>query len=46
MGFARRFGSRAIFMHGGKIWEQGQASEMLARPKTRELETFLNAVLH
>jgi polar amino acid transport system ATP-binding protein len=46
MGFARRFGSRAIFMHGGKIWEQGLASEMLARPKTRELETFLNAVLH
>ena len=46
MGFARRFGSRALFMHGGKVWEQGPASEMLARPQTPELETFLNAVLH
>jgi polar amino acid transport system ATP-binding protein len=46
MGFARRFGSRVIFMHGGKIWEQGPAADVLARPKTRELETFLNAVLH
>jgi polar amino acid transport system ATP-binding protein len=46
MGFARRFGSRALFMHNGKVWEQGAASEMLARPKTPELETFLNAVLH
>jgi polar amino acid transport system ATP-binding protein len=46
MGFARRFGSRVIFMHGGRIWEQGPASEVLAHPKTRELETFLNAVLH
>jgi polar amino acid transport system ATP-binding protein len=46
MGFARRFGSRALFMHNGKVWEQGAASDMLARPKTPELETFLNAVLH
>jgi len=46
MGFARRFGSRVIFMHGGKIWEEGPAADVLAKPKTRELETFLNAVLH
>ena len=46
MGFARRFGSRALFMHNGKVWEQGAASDMLARPKTPELETFLSAVLH
>jgi polar amino acid transport system ATP-binding protein len=46
MGFARRVGSRAIFMHHGRIWEQGNASEMLARPSTPELETFLGAVLH
>ena len=46
MGFARRFSSRVIFMHSGEIWEQGPASDVLARPKTRELETFLNAVLH
>lgn len=46
MGFARRVGSRAIFMHRGKIWEDGSASEILAQPRTPELATFLNAVLH
>jgi polar amino acid transport system ATP-binding protein len=46
MGFARRFGSRVVFMHKGKIWEQGKATDVLANPKTPELETFLSAVLH
>ena len=46
MGFARRFGSRVLFMHKGKIWEEGAAAEVLAAPKTAELATFLNAVLH
>ena len=46
MGFARRFGSRVVFMHQGKIWEQGRAAETLGQPRTPELETFLSAVLH
>ncbi len=46
MGFARRFGTRALFMHRGKVWEQGKAAEMLTAPQTAELETFLKAVLH
>jgi polar amino acid transport system ATP-binding protein len=46
MGFARRFAARVLFMHKGKVWEEGRASELLARPKTAELETFLSAVLH
>ena len=46
MGFARRFGSRVLFMHKGKIWEEGTAAEVLASPRTAELATFLNAVLH
>jgi polar amino acid transport system ATP-binding protein len=46
MGFARRFGSRAVFMHQGRIWENGPAVDTLARPRTPELETFLSAVLH
>ncbi len=46
MGFARRVGSRAIFMHSGKIWESGAASDILENPKTPELSTFLSAVLH
>ena len=46
MGFARRFGSRVVFMHGGRIHEQGPAADTLAHPRTRELESFLGAVLH
>ncbi|TCR64139.1 amino acid ABC transporter ATP-binding protein [Bosea sp. BK604] len=46
MGFARRFGSRVVFMHEGRIHEEGQAAAVLAEPKTPELQTFLSAVLH
>ncbi len=46
MGFARRFGSRLVFMHEGRIHEQGPAAAVLAGPKTHELQTFLSAVLH
>ncbi|HJS32974.1 MAG TPA: amino acid ABC transporter ATP-binding protein [Alphaproteobacteria bacterium] len=46
MGFARRVATRLIFMHEGRIWEEGRASEVLAKPRTPELETFLDAVLH
>ncbi len=46
MGFARRVANRVVFMHHGKIWEQGPAAETLGRPRTPELEIFLGAVLH
>ena len=46
IGFARRFGTRMVFMHQGRVWEQGPAAERLAAPQTAELETFLSAVLH
>jgi polar amino acid transport system ATP-binding protein len=46
MGFARRFADRVLFMHGGKVWEEGPGSELLASPRTPELATFLAAVLH
>jgi polar amino acid transport system ATP-binding protein len=46
VGFARKVASRVVFMHQGKVWEQGPAAETLARPCTPELETFLSAVLH
>jgi polar amino acid transport system ATP-binding protein len=46
MGFARRFGSRVVFMHEGRIHEEGSAAAVLAQPKTPELQTFLSAVLH
>ena len=46
MGFARRVANRVVFMHQGRIWEQGPAAETLGKPRTAELETFLGAVLH
>ena len=46
MGFARRVATRLVFMHQGKIWEEGGAREVLEKPRTPELSTFLDAVLH
>lgn len=46
IGFARRVASRLIFMHQGRIWEEGRASGVLSNPQTPELVTFLDAVLH
>ena len=46
MGFARRVATRLIFMHQGRIWEQGRAADLLAKPSTPELVGFLDAVLH
>jgi polar amino acid transport system ATP-binding protein len=46
IGFARKVAHRVVFMHEGKIWEQGPAAATLGRPATPELETFLSAVLH
>jgi polar amino acid transport system ATP-binding protein len=46
MGFARRVATRLIFMHQGRIWEEGRANDVLAKPRTPELKTFLDAVLH
>jgi polar amino acid transport system ATP-binding protein len=46
IGFARKVANRVVFMHEGKIWEEGPAAATLAKPRTPELETFLSAVLH
>jgi polar amino acid transport system ATP-binding protein len=46
IGFARKVAHRVVFMHEGKIWEQGPAAATLGSPATPELETFLSAVLH
>jgi polar amino acid transport system ATP-binding protein len=46
IGFARKVADRVVFMHHGKIWEQGPAAATLGKPGTPELETFLSAVLH
>ena len=44
MRFAREVGDRIVFMHQGKIWEQGPAKELFYEPKTPELQQFLGAV--
>ena len=46
MNFARRVADRVVFMHRGKVWEQGPAKEFFASPKTDELKGFLSSVLH
>src|SRR5262249_43933172 len=45
MGFARRTADTLVFMHQGKVWEKGPPRELFASPKTRELESFIRAVL-
>jgi len=46
IGFARKVADRVVFMHQGRIWEEGPAAATLGSPRTQELETFLSAVLH
>lgn len=45
MNFARDVGSRVVFMHQGKVWEQGDPKTILANPQTDELKQFIGAVL-
>ena len=46
MSFARRVAHRVVFMHQGKVWEQGPAQAFFAEPKTPELKSFLSSVIH
>ncbi|RBO80259.1 amino acid ABC transporter ATP-binding protein [Marinomonas aquiplantarum] len=45
MNFARDVGSRVVFMHKGKVWEQGDSKTLLSDPQTDELKQFIGAVL-
>ena len=45
MGFARRTADTLVFMHNGRVWEKGPPKELFAAPRTKELETFIRAVL-
>ena len=46
MNVARNVADRVIFMHEGRIHEDGVSAEILHEPKTAELKAFLAAVLH
>ncbi|TPL12761.1 amino acid ABC transporter ATP-binding protein [Mesorhizobium sp. B2-4-11] len=46
MNFAKNVADRVIFMHEGRIHEDGPARETLLEPRTAELRSFLSTVLH
>ncbi len=46
MNFAKSVASRLVFMHEGRVHEEGPARETLEKPRSVELQSFLSAVLH
>jgi polar amino acid transport system ATP-binding protein len=44
MAFARRIADQVVFMHAGRVWEQGSA-EILNQPQTPELKQFVQSDL-
>jgi len=44
MAFAREVSSRTLFMDAGRVVEEGPPAEMLSRPRTERLRTFLARV--
>lgn len=42
--FAREFGHKTIFLHEGKIGEEGETKEMFDSPKTRIFRNFIESV--
>jgi len=46
MEFARSVGDRAIFLHAGKIEEEGPVDEVFGATKSARLRQFLNAASH
>jgi polar amino acid transport system ATP-binding protein len=45
MGFARDVADRVVFMHQGRIHEEGEPQELFSNPKTPELKQFISAVI-
>lgn len=46
MNFARTVADTTVFMHQGKIWEQGASKALFATPQTAELANFVRAGAH
>jgi polar amino acid transport system ATP-binding protein len=44
MAFARRIADQVVFMHAGRVWEQGGAA-ILTEPRTPELKQFVQSDL-
>lgn len=43
MAFARKFATRVVFMHAGKIWEIGPPKDLFGNPRTEELARFIQS---
>ena len=46
MGFARKFGTRVLFMDGGQIAEQGTPEEIFEHPQNARTKEFLSKVIN
>src|SRR6478735_1736515 len=46
MGFARQAADRVVFMHEGRISEQGTVADLLDNPKTAPLQQFVQSIRH
>ena len=44
MNFARKVSDRVIFMHQGRVHEQGAPDQLFAQPQTPELKQFLSSL--
>lgn len=44
MNFAREVGDRVVFMHQGRVWEQGDSQRIFSQPETPELKQFIASV--
>ena len=45
MGFARQVADKTVFMHKGRIWEQGPSEALFNAPETAELRNFVSSSL-
>jgi len=45
MGFARASADTIVFMHQGRVWETGPPDKLFASPATKELASFIDAIL-
>jgi polar amino acid transport system ATP-binding protein len=46
MSFARNVASKVVFMHHGKIWEEGTPEAVFGDPQTPELRAFISSTHH
>ncbi|MEQ8699320.1 MAG: amino acid ABC transporter ATP-binding protein, partial [Bauldia litoralis] len=45
MGFARQVANKTVFMHLGRVWEEGPSDEVFGAPRTPELQNFVSSSL-